>query len=92
MDVFLLPNIDITTDPRFPLCKNSSDLLKVKAKCEIDSGNESYSVTWDKENIKAEVREKQALGKFIFLRSSSLPVHLSESLCKLVMKIHDMHV
>ncbi|XP_040916171.1 adhesion G-protein coupled receptor F3 [Toxotes jaculatrix] len=59
MDVSLLPNIAITTDPGFPHCKGNGDLLKVKGICEIRKSNEPYTVTWTNQGpIKAGIIPK----------------------------------
>ncbi|KAG7510040.1 adhesion G-protein coupled receptor F3-like [Solea senegalensis] len=46
LDVALLPDIDITTDPQFPRCRNTDDLLTVTGTCEIGTSTENYTVTW----------------------------------------------
>ncbi|XP_037652131.1 adhesion G protein-coupled receptor F4 [Sebastes umbrosus] len=51
LNVSVLPNIDITTEPAFPLCGKSTDTPKVRVKCEIDSSNEKYNVTWSHKKI-----------------------------------------
>ncbi|XP_039897861.1 adhesion G-protein coupled receptor F3-like [Simochromis diagramma] len=47
LDVALLPNIDVFTEPSFPRCKTENDILQAKAKCEISNSTEPYNVTWD---------------------------------------------
>ncbi|XP_019204067.1 adhesion G protein-coupled receptor F5 [Oreochromis niloticus] len=47
LDVALLPNIDVFTEPSFPRCKTENDILQAKAKCEINNSTEPYNVTWD---------------------------------------------
>ncbi|XP_058471023.1 adhesion G protein-coupled receptor F5 [Solea solea] len=46
LDVALLPEIDISTDPQFPRCGNTNDLLTVTGTCEIGNSTENYNVTW----------------------------------------------
>ncbi|XP_053093427.1 adhesion G-protein coupled receptor F2 isoform X2 [Pangasianodon hypophthalmus] len=45
MDVALLPQIFITSNPQFPDCKTST-LVTVEIMCIIDNSTETYSVTW----------------------------------------------
>ncbi|XP_039458930.1 adhesion G protein-coupled receptor F5-like isoform X1 [Oreochromis aureus] len=47
LDVALLPNIDVFTEPSFPHCKTENDILQAKAKCEINNSTEPYNVTCD---------------------------------------------
>lgn len=47
LDVALLPDIDVFTEPSFPRCKTENDILQAKAKCEISNSTEPYNVTWD---------------------------------------------
>lgn len=47
LDVALLPDIDVFTEPSFPRCKTKNDILQAKAKCEISNSTEPYNVTWD---------------------------------------------
>ncbi|XP_047677319.1 adhesion G-protein coupled receptor F1 isoform X2 [Tachysurus fulvidraco] len=51
LDVALLPQILIISDPQFPKCKGPSVVYKVdiKVKCIIDSSNEPYTVNWTKD-------------------------------------------
>ncbi|XP_068577785.1 adhesion G-protein coupled receptor F3 [Cebidichthys violaceus] len=51
MNISLLPKIDITMAPAFPRCTKESDLLNVRVKCEMESNNEIYNVTWEGQNI-----------------------------------------
>lgn len=46
LDVALLPQIFITSDPQFPNCI-SNGKMKVVIKCIINNSTEPYSVTWD---------------------------------------------
>lgn len=85
MDVCLLPNIKITSIPSFPHCEKDKDLLNLRVECQIKSSNETYNVTWTKQGISADLREKT--GKNIFFLHS-----FSESSCELVVKIHNVHV
>ncbi|XP_036981228.1 adhesion G protein-coupled receptor F5 isoform X2 [Acanthopagrus latus] len=57
MDVCLLPNIEITSVPSFPLCKEGTDLLNLRVECQIKNSNEEYKVEWYSESIKADLRE-----------------------------------
>lgn len=47
LDVALLPNIEVFTEPSFPRCNTKNDILQAKAKCEINNSTEPYNVTWD---------------------------------------------
>ncbi|XP_029973496.1 adhesion G protein-coupled receptor F5 [Salarias fasciatus] len=51
VDVALLPDIDVFTEPQFPRCEKNSDVLRVKAICEIRNSTEDYIVTWQGGNI-----------------------------------------
>ncbi|XP_071380599.1 adhesion G protein-coupled receptor F5 isoform X2 [Centroberyx affinis] len=46
LDVAHLPDIQISSEPQFPRCKSSKDLVAVKIQCEIKTSNDSYEVTW----------------------------------------------
>lgn len=76
LEVSLLPNIDINVVPSFPHCQKSSDLLQATVRCEIESSNESYAVTWKGQGITAEITPMTP-SKCIFLCSSSLPILFS---------------
>lgn len=59
--------------PSFPHCQKSSDLLQATVRCETESSNENYTVTWKGQRITAEVTPMTP-SKCIFLCSSSLPI------------------
>ncbi|XP_049452740.1 adhesion G protein-coupled receptor F5 [Epinephelus fuscoguttatus] len=63
LDISLLPDIDVTTDPPFPRCRKSSDLLNIKVKCEIESSHENYIVSWDKRHVLGEIKPASRPGK-----------------------------
>ena len=86
MDVCLLPNIEITSIPSFPQCKMKTDLLNLRVECQIQSSNETYKVGWSKQTISADLREVTLRKNIFFLHS------FNESSCKLVVKIHNVHV
>ncbi|KAF4084196.1 hypothetical protein AMELA_G00125670 [Ameiurus melas] len=46
MDIALLPQIFITSDPQFPNCNNVGNTVSVTVKCIIDNSTETYNVTW----------------------------------------------
>ncbi|XP_059907415.1 adhesion G protein-coupled receptor F4-like [Gadus macrocephalus] len=46
LDVALLPQIAIFSDPQFPQCKNGSTRVSVSVKCEIKNSTEPYAVDW----------------------------------------------
>ncbi|XP_008289452.1 probable G-protein coupled receptor 113 [Stegastes partitus] len=46
LDVCLLPNIHVSTEPPFPRCKPGDDFVKAAARCEIRKSSEPYNVTW----------------------------------------------
>lgn len=86
MDVCLLPNIEITSVPSFPLCKEGTDLLNLRVECQIKNSNEEYKVEWYSESIKADLREVPLRKSIFFLHS------FSQSSCKPVVKMHNVHV
>ncbi|XP_068436669.1 adhesion G-protein coupled receptor F3 [Clinocottus analis] len=51
IDISLLPKIDITNAPAFPRCRNSSDVLSVRVRCELESNKEMYIGTWTGFNL-----------------------------------------
>lgn len=56
MDVALLPNIGISTNPQFPHCTSGTDLLSVTINCQIPPAiNKTYNVTWSTEGITAAI-------------------------------------
>ncbi|XP_050934274.1 adhesion G protein-coupled receptor F5 isoform X3 [Lates calcarifer] len=59
MDVSLLPNIDITTDPPFPLCTSVDGLLNVIGRCEIRKSDEAYKVNWTSSIIKSAITQSK---------------------------------
>ncbi|KAI3367516.1 hypothetical protein L3Q82_026368 [Scortum barcoo] len=79
MSVAFLPNIDITTFPAFPLCKNKTGVQIVIVRCEVASSSETYIVKWEKINITTSITPRPPQSKLIFLSSSSLPSTLKES-------------
>lgn len=54
LDVSLLPNIQVSTEPPFPHCDDIDSILKVTAKCEISKSSEPYVVTWEGDDISQE--------------------------------------
>ncbi|XP_042357226.1 adhesion G-protein coupled receptor F3 isoform X2 [Plectropomus leopardus] len=56
LDISLLPSIEITTDPPFPRCTKSSDLLNIRVQCEIERSHENYIVSWNKKNVLGEIQ------------------------------------
>ncbi|CAL8297571.1 unnamed protein product [Arctogadus glacialis] len=46
LDVALLPQIDIFSDPQFPECEKGSTRVSVRVKCEIKNSTEPYAVDW----------------------------------------------
>ncbi|XP_069016968.1 adhesion G-protein coupled receptor F3 [Embiotoca jacksoni] len=57
MDVCLLPEIHVSTQPGFPRCKTSSDILHVRVKCEVKKSREEYNVMWNEKDITKRPRE-----------------------------------
>ncbi|XP_029284042.1 adhesion G protein-coupled receptor F5 [Cottoperca gobio] len=51
LDLALLPDILITTEPAFPRCKQSSDLQLVRVRCETGNSSEQYVVSWTHEDV-----------------------------------------
>ncbi|XP_034004930.1 adhesion G-protein coupled receptor F3 isoform X2 [Trematomus bernacchii] len=51
MDLALLPDILISTEPAFPKCDSPEEVLSVKVICEIEKNTENYTVTWAHENL-----------------------------------------
>ncbi|CAL8302446.1 unnamed protein product [Boreogadus saida] len=46
LDVALLPQIDIFSDPQFPECERGSTVVSVRVKCQIKNSTEQYAVHW----------------------------------------------
>ncbi|XP_030212250.1 adhesion G-protein coupled receptor F3 isoform X3 [Gadus morhua] len=46
LDVALLPQIDIFSDPQFPECGKDSTVVSVRVKCQIKNSTEQYGVHW----------------------------------------------
>lgn len=60
LDIALLPQIDIISEPQFPRCKEAStETVAVRVKCEIRNSTETYNVTWNVRRNKTEVQELQ---------------------------------
>ncbi|KAK1894403.1 Adhesion G-protein coupled receptor F3 [Dissostichus eleginoides] len=51
MDLALLPDILISTEPGFPKCDSPEEVLSVKVICEIGKNTENYTVTWAHEHL-----------------------------------------
>ncbi|KAK5887002.1 hypothetical protein CesoFtcFv8_017979 [Champsocephalus esox] len=51
MDLALLPDILISTEPGFPKCDSPEEVLSVKVICEIEKNTENYTVTWAHEHL-----------------------------------------
>ncbi|XP_031703180.1 adhesion G-protein coupled receptor F3 [Anarrhichthys ocellatus] len=51
MDISLLPKIYMTIAPTFPHCTKGSESLKIRVRCETESDNEKYNVTWEGQHI-----------------------------------------
>lgn len=67
MDVAVLPNIYISTNPQYPHCKDDGDLLNVKINCQIAQSNETYNVSWSAKDITAAIIEdKYSKYRIIF--------------------------
>ncbi|MEQ2267219.1 hypothetical protein XENORESO_003137, partial [Xenotaenia resolanae] len=47
MDICLIPIIETSAEPTFPLCKTDSSVFLVTVKCKIKKSSESYTVTWN---------------------------------------------
>ncbi|MED6247826.1 hypothetical protein ATANTOWER_018286, partial [Ataeniobius toweri] len=47
MDICLIPIIETSAEPAFPLCKKDSDIFLVTVKCKIKKSSENYTVTWN---------------------------------------------
>uniref|UniRef100_UPI003AACA0DB adhesion G protein-coupled receptor F5 n=1 Tax=Centroberyx gerrardi TaxID=166262 RepID=UPI003AACA0DB len=56
LDVAHLPDIHISSEPQFPRCKSSKNLVAVKVICEIKPSNDSYKVTWSGDGHKSDIK------------------------------------
>ena len=63
LDVALLPQIVIFSDPQFPQCKNGSTRVSVRVKCEIKNSTEPYAVDWTVEGNSSALVAGQNVGK-----------------------------
>lgn len=66
LDVVLLPDIYITSDPMFPRCEGGSTKVKVTVKCEIKASSEVYEVKWHGHGKNTDVKPLQHSSKYTY--------------------------